>query len=319
MKWAFTLLSLGLFIGGSAQFFAPIGATWTYYDYIDSPWPDRIGRPYFRIVVTADTTINNRTYSKLQRFAFDGLPIDSSEIFLRLENDTIFFFEDGMDKPSFHYTGQPGDTLLFYIPKNLRFLNPGCCSVQVEGSTGLVVTVIDSITTINLQGVNLRRWYISGPEFLPIPKDTMFTPWGWPGRYITEKLGGYMTLFGIGTTCCVGGFPGYLHCYEDSVVQYYSDTIPCTYPVGIAQITAPVLQMKVYPNPSTRVIHIEAGDKWQLPFQLEVYDHMGQLIDTRQVDPSLNNINLDLRCGIYVIRIYDSESHFWTKKLTILN
>jgi uncharacterized repeat protein (TIGR01451 family) len=72
------------------------------------------------------------------------------------------------------------------------------------------------------------------------------------------------------------------------------------------KITSEQMQVKVYPNPTTGLVHIERGNTEQISILL--FDNLGRVLLSRDSEQSLTQLNLsDLLPGIYYLSVNDGK------------
>jgi len=119
---------------------APIGATWTYFesDLVGGGGP-------FTVTSLRDTFIEGRTCRYL---ANENREV---EIILYEQNDTVFTYQDNQFRILYDFTAQPGDTVEIYTP-------------LFECLNNTYPIRIDSIGTVSWQNLVLQVQWISNIE-----------------------------------------------------------------------------------------------------------------------------------------------------------
>lgn len=240
--------------------FAPIGAVWYYhkYEFFQFPW---VPIKFYRIEATGDTLIQGRSCSILET----SDPIDCTrrrnKEYVSQQGDTIWLYDQDTEafQLLYNFGAQPGDTWTIDL-------------VQVLSEMPLTVTIrVDSISTVNIAGTSLRRYYashkIDSPEW-----EGEFYPFPFP---FTELLGAepylfYIWTFEIGPLCDTA-YPRGLRCYYDPNFGSYETGIApfCNWiGVPVRETLSEPEGVRVFPNPVSDRLHIENLRGAALAFEL---------------------------------------------------
>lgn len=282
MKTLTIITLLLISISLNAQVFAPDEAVW-YYSYD----PDvTLDDGYQKIEVVGDTLINEKMCKILQRTNIGYshwdqkyYEIDAGKILLYEEDSVVYFKKDSLFHVLYDYSAKAGDS--FY-------------SISLISSCNEPFLVeIDSITTIDFDGVPLKKFHIG--EY-----------------YYLEKIGypDYMFRFQIPCEPLTGPhYPGPLRCYFDNSVGNLSTDIvsSCDYITSSNQIRLNNNSIKIYPNPSQRQesINIEISD--ENVKKIAIYNSIGQLIKNHNIIDN-NNATISIEnSGNYIVCFKDKN------------
>lgn len=118
-----------------------------------------------------------------------------------------------------------------------------------------------------------------------------------------------------GDNISVSYFPGSLMAEDGSKAKAFGPAAiynPAN-PVGNVEIIERALN--VYPNPATSVINIEYD---KAPYQVSLFNSLGVLVQSDISETQMFKLNVgQLKKGLYLIRIKDSENNLITKKVLI--
>lgn len=198
------------------------------YNYFE-PEPWTFNGWEFRAFVAGDSVVNGQTYTLLKRsgiYTFQHSPVYTTTTFensfyglIRMEDSKLYVNYDGFEFFLFDYNAQAGDSLYSEYYGH-GFMNP---------------LIIQSVDTIQIDGVNHRRYW------LPVTSEL-------DARFFIEGIGHeYGLLEPIHT------FEDYaaLYCYaENGNSIYIQDTLLCDFTIGIQDITPVKFEVSVYPNPA---------------------------------------------------------------------
>jgi hypothetical protein len=74
--------------------------------------------------------------------------------------------------------------------------------------------------------------------------------------------------------------------------------------------------ISVYPNPTKDVLKVAVNHKFDSEFNVAIYSKMGKLLRSLRKDETENIFDVDLTdlpAGLYLIRLYNSDSHYQIK------
>jgi hypothetical protein len=240
--------------------FAPIGAVWHYhkYEFFQFPWTTI---KYYRIEAIGDTLIQGRSCRILET----SDPVDCTRRrereYVHQQGDTIRLYDPDAEifQIMYNFGAQAGDTWTIDL-------------IQMLSEMPLTLTIrVDSITTVNIAGTSLRRYYASqktqSPEY-----ESDFYPFEYP---FTELLGAERYLFYTWEfekgPLCDTSYPRGLRCYYDPNFGYYETGIApfCNWiGVPVREMLSEPEGVRVFPNPASRTLHIENLREEALAFDL---------------------------------------------------
>ena len=287
MRLLFIIMSIasyGIIQSQDATIFGPKGATWHYSAWTLFPPP-----PQFVFVSEGDTMINNINARIIQYYTIDSgtaYPVDSLNKFVYTVGNQVFYWVEDEFYLLFDFDAQPGDTIYSRAEYYPVFL--GCDSDFSNGPIDFSY-VVDSIGSINIDGVDLRTQYVT-------PVNTKgFSDWSIDGP-IVERIGLYSYSnfwWGRGEGCILGGFPDLLRCYEDQDIYFKNlgdkFDLPCEFINGVLALKEKL--NPIYPNPATDIISLpENADL------INIYNYTGQKLNTwknqNQIDITILQPNI---------------------------
>lgn len=277
----------------NAQVFAPDEAIW-YYSYD----PDiTLDDGYQKIEVVGETLVNDKMCKILQRLNIgysywyqEYYEIDAGKIFIYEEDSVVYFKKDSLFHILYDFSAKAGDS--FY-------------SISLISSCNEPFLVeIDSITTIDFDGVPLKKFHMGD-------------------YYYLEKIGypDYMFQFQIPCEPITGPhYPGPLRCYFDNVVGNLSTNIVsgCDYITSANGQKLTNKLIKVYPNPShsQESIRIEIFDRNIKGFI--IYNSLGQkLRNFNKTDEESTFISIK-NPGSYIIGFIDNNDNIIYREKIII-
>lgn len=266
----------------NAQVFAPNEAVW-YYTYD----PDiTLDDGYQKIEVVGDTLVKDKLCKILQRTNIGYsywyqkyYETDAGKILIYEEDSVVYFKKDSLFHVLYDFSAKAGDS--FY-------------SISLFSSCNETFLVeIDSVTTINFDGVPLKKFHIED-------------------YYYLERIGypEYMFRFQIPCEPFTGPhYPGPLRCYSDNIVGDLSTNIVsnCDYITSSNQIGLNSNSIKIYPNPSQRqeCINIVVSDEEVK--KIALYNSIGQLIKNYGIVDNKNATISMENSGNYIICFKDKN------------
>lgn len=273
------------------------GATWTYCLYTE------LGDVYAKEVwqVTSDSLIGDCVYDVIQPVDTLGLPIANSGKMLltRYANDTVYRFVNNKEYLFFVFNLNEGDVFTTF-----RSAGWGSYGVPNYGNDSTCCSLKPLLVTqkneVELGGLTLNEYSL---------KDTLFTSLYDYDEYlgywkIVDRIGPINTypLIDIHETGSYNGLCTYWFvCAPQALLSAYRDDsfeqvwFVCN-PTSVAENSMEEV-IKVYPNPSMGIVHIESVDV----SEVQVYNRFGLLVKTFQ---KTNQINLEtLPKGIYMLII----------------
>ena len=274
------------------QTWAPTGAKWTYtFFYMMVSGVDT-----FTVRSIGDTTILSHTCKILKKSSgtCDARP---SLEYMYSDSGKVFLYDNS------RYTFQ----LLYNFNANI-----GDSSIIFPGdfpSTDSIVTIVDSISTININSHILKKLYVH--------RYSTNQYWTTGDGIIIENIGDTYYMFPWYISICDAQWAGPLRCYEDTMIGFHDfGTAPsCDYTnVGITEIENN-FKMTIYPNPALDQITIENNSNEN--FEYLIYNYCGQLQKTGFVTEKFTTIPVgDFSVGLYNI-VLRAGSSVITKKIII--
>ena len=249
---------------------------------------------------TGDTVVGETHYLKVLRCEDQQMQKWIIEGFIREDSNKKVYYRDTIAKQEcllYNFGCNVGDTLQ---------LNCGC------SKTGFLV---DSIRIIAIDGIPRKHFYLTYLE--------MKTQEIW-----IEGIGSTMGILNGGGWghCLTGGSMGeaLLCFFEDGIKKYQSPQFSnyCFLNPEIidgTETTKSVSQFKVYPNPVSGELFIQANSNTTEAYSLEMYSVKGELVATECVDSGSNLHRIDtssLRNGIYIVRLI-SDSGKYDEKVIV--
>jgi len=248
--------------------FAPEGATWWY-----TPW--FLGLPdtsYYTFTAAGDSVLDGWN-ARIMRcsITYGGVLYPESDLdrYVVSAGDKVYYRVAGEFVLLFDFGAEVGDTIYskveqFPIPTSFFDPEPGeIWNFQYR---------IDSVSTMTLNGVNLRVQHLNN-----LYLDGMAPQWGVGSPYVmvVERIGSLGAYWwGNGLGAFLAGQPGRLRCYEDSEVFYHSPAVinqPCDYIYNTAAKEPALLKLSFYPNPATSTVRLPF-----IPDLLWCFDALGR-------------------------------------------
>jgi hypothetical protein len=176
---------------------------------------------------------------------------------------------------------------------------------------------IDSVTTVTINGVSLKKQFVSY---------TLWSNYG-PVYYsstIIEALGDLQFMFNIFPSfvmSCDMNYSSGLRCYDDNIIGHYETGIApsCTY-IGFVGVDSPESevgrQIRAYPNPAGDFLNIRTEIPGIIGFNIS--DMIGKKVKTGIVISNQICIQ-ELPQGMYFLEYFDADHHFITNWKVIKN
>jgi hypothetical protein len=259
---------------GQTKSFAPIGARWLYRPH-ELTFPDS---RLYAFTVTQDTLLDGLLASELLctqwvNGQFQDFPDLNKYVYAN--SDSVWYRVDNHWELLFDFGALPGDT----IRSKVEFFGifNGCIGPD-PGQVWDVAYTIDSIGIETIGGAPLRVQYVR--NLCPNTDECWSVGgWGLPGK-IVERIGsvelGYW--WGQGSACLLGGFPGYLRCYEDAQLSFVGNigNTACDL-VSTNEIDA--YNVSISPNPTSGTVNFSFSPlRSDLAFR--VFDTLGRTLET---------------------------------------
>ncbi|MFZ6050716.1 T9SS type A sorting domain-containing protein [Halocola ammonii] len=286
----FSFLFLVSYFCQSQSEWAPVGAQWHYESkFVSFSNGDEYYAPML-FTVTADTTVNGQTCSKVVQTLGDccsnlssaNLETDEGLTFLTYaENDSIYFYDYHNEsfKLVMDLGMQVGDTLTYTLFSTIGGENP----YEVEAE----LIVLDE-GEVMVNGNELRQLTVSAPTFTGVESITFTETLGFSHFFlvIPEVLSGF----------CDGEYPNRLRCYNSpnfgmyEAVEYECDTSFVI--TDISEIDSP--RISVYPNPADESISLEienlpTGDQ----LDVSILDLQGREVKSATLRQNQNSLSID--------------------------
>ncbi len=305
-KLTFTLAIAFMISSLNAQF-APEGATWHYGEGF--AFSGNID--YMKFVAEGDTIIEGVTCQKIRKYGQVACLGRPSTEFTYESEGIVYYYNPHHSEFEilYDFTAEPGDTWTMFT------YEPG------DTSENEVTVHIDSVDTVILNGVELKRMYALYQYDFP----------AWPGgpnhwrtEVLIERLGniGYMfnlhnqTLF-----VCDGNYSTGLRCYEDEDFGLYEtgNADSCEYVfiwTSVSEVDKNNL-ISIYPNPVSQTLFIDAAPE-VAPATYILSDITGRTIQKG----TLNNNEIELGTipeGIYLLQFYAADHTLLVTKKMVKN
>ena len=248
------ILSAVTFLSAQLDGFAPVGAKWTYREYIPSPNP-AVGAYYpYYMQVDSEVVFQNRLCRHLSGGA--GLPQSQDwQFYLYNQNDSVFWYGfDNKFSLLYDFSAEVGDSWKIH-GFNL-----------LEGDT--VYVTVDSISHIVAGGDTLKVWHIT------------FSEWADWSDILIERIGS--TRFIIPFPALYESRISHLRCFESDTFQAIFVPYPCDtlIAVGTSAIAEnakdPVARL--YPNPASDQVQIECPAHTGEMLGVEMFDITGRKV-----------------------------------------
>jgi len=300
-----------LHLQGQNQAFAPIGARWYYRPY-EATYPDS---KLYAFTVAKDTLLAGLPAREVACSQWiDGQFQDFPNLnkYVHANSDSVFYWVDNHWELLFDFGALPGDTILSKV-EYFDIFNG--CGGPASGQIWDFAYRIDSSAVENIGGWPLRVQYISS-TCQNSSECWSIGGWAMPGK-IVERIGaieaGYW--WGQGTNCILGGFPGYLRCYEDDLVHYAGSVgnTPCGY-VNTNEIDG--YNISISPNPTSGILYFYFSPLLS-NLEFKVFDCLGRILQTGglMVGDTFFQLNLEsIPSGLLYVE-FASKSQTKTHKI----
>lgn len=278
--------------------FAPIGAKWWFSTFCFSE-PDC---GYFTIESKRDTLINGVTAKIIESELFGGDSwsdnyFTSSPLIMRSENNKVYRYDtlNGDFYVLYDFDLQAGDTLTIQDSSIYR----GYINYSGENDNAIFQVIVDSNVVKLYNGYLLRHLYTS---------PTTGSDYFFNGPII-ERIGNLHNLIGQATVMITAGFPEYLRCYKDNLIDLTSNN--CDYITSVRFKEDD--NLKFYPNPvSSGVLNITTKNEGNLnEIYLRILDFTGKEILDHEFYGQAESIQLNVSNipnGVYFLEIqYDNH------------
>jgi len=284
-----------LFCNSIYSQWAPIGAKWTYTmtfnmsNNIDT----------FVIRSVGDTSIQGHLCKILQKNAglCDLRPLRE---YMYEDNSKVFFYDNSRNifQMLYDFNGNIGDSIIIY-PDDYP-------------SNDYISTIIDSISTINVNSHILKKLYVhcSPSSINWIPSNS---------GVVIENIGDTYYMFPWLFGGCDAQWAGPLRCYEDTVLGAYNfNTAPsCDYTllVGINETNNP-FKIDIFPNPASEQINLDINI--DNSFNYYIYNIFGLLKMTGVSQSKITTISTSSLCNDIYNVVVDIEGKTIRSKFIVL-
>lgn len=294
-----------LYVASFAQNWYPDGATWTFNDdqYLMTSYP---AHGYVKYSVGNDTVIND-TVSKLiniNKVAYNGNESVCNPLIVHESNSRVYHWTGERFKLMYDFNLNAGDTL-----KTEILYADFCDSVSP--------VIIDSVSSVNINGINLKVQYIS------------YTPYNWEyfvdarTERIVERVGSER-YFIYSPNCEFGDHFAYtgLRCYNDNDISYRNEwwdyfyhDVECDSVINANIQEASTIKFTVYPNPADDFVIISDDGQYGGAFCAELYNSLGEKLYRATAECSASFSMENYPAGLYVIKVYMKKSDIYTFKI----
>lgn len=281
-------------------------AKWVFNEQVMLVDYDAHGTQEYTVI--KDTLIANETAKLIQRqvTSYQGTTLNIDTLYVYEKNEKVYYWDGTSFVLMYDFSKNVGDTLDINVDLGV------CDSVSP--------VILDSLTLINLDGIELKKQYCSYTEYK--------TSAGFENELITfevTELIGNEQNFIYQPQCGAGEHFVYtgLRCFENDNVQYVNDwwathypNIACDSLINVSLNTVNMLNsdVSIYPNPTRETIYVSSKNFETNIYKLEVYDLYGKKL--LEGSRNTSNINISkLRAGIYLLKIYTDKTNFWVKKI----
>lgn len=300
------LIVILLFSGVSfaQQDWAPIGAKWWFKS--DCLLDPDCG--YYTLESKRDTLINNVWAKVIEKKIFGGeggTNIGLSKFIMYANDNKVYNYDEinGEFYVLYDFNLQAGDTLTIQSPHKYRgFQNP-----YGENDIVFFQVVVDSTIIKSVGGYPLKHLYTS-------PTDT--SAYFFNGA-IKERLGNSFSIFGEPTLGMPGGYPSYLRCYKDDLIDLTNSNCDYISTTGIAEAVENTIS--VYPNVVNDFLQINWGKEGlAYKFTINLYDSRGEIVYTKNIVSSESILKIDtqhLFSGLYFLNVIQSTGQIYNYKI----
>lgn len=95
------------------------------------------------------------------------------------------------------------------------------------------------------------------------------------------------------------------------------DNVPCQLSIGVAHSTKEIIEIRLYPNPTTGTLNIELENEKTSEVTLEIYNLLGKKVYNQTITQKSINLN-HLNNGVYFIQLTDiNKKHIVPQKLML--
>jgi hypothetical protein len=296
----FTILSSS---SNNAYAWAPVGATW-YYTERHAFSGDQT---FLKITSVKDTVVFDKNCRLIQK---QGNPMCSGRPNIELmyqKDSVVYFWDDEFNRFQILYDLTKRIREFWIIEVYDNRYDWELDSFIINADT--IRITVNSISSIEINGKLLKQLHVTYDVI------TEVYPYSY-NSIIIEKIGDVNYLFNYypySSMACDGNFANGLRCYEDSELGFYSTGIAdsCNYIykwVSIQEFYSDSYQAVIYPNPFTDQLTIEGLPNDDL--LIEIYDLFGRAVylDTRPSDNSITISTADIKAGLYLLRVRDTDS-----------
>lgn len=290
----------------NAQYFAPVGAKWTYTYSLNgfgNPPPYTIES--LTIEVTKDTNINNITCRELEIII--PSPLNTLQKYIRSINDSVLIYSPVNNKFNllYDFTANIGDTLMIYYD-----------DFDLGSLIDSALVEVDSVGFKNVKGISYRAYH---QKCLVNVSNCPERSTGW----IIDSLGmieyGDRFSYLFPAMNIAGSVIGSLRCYTDNNTFYNYDNTNCDSSYVITSVNdISNTKINIYPTligSNNRTITIESANDF--PKQIKLVTLTGISIptnSTQQQNKIELTINKNIPSGIYLLKFQLNNIPF-TKRI----
>jgi hypothetical protein len=282
---------------------------------VNTEWHYRFGQAFTTASINEtlkydrDSILNNDTVKVLTHtryFSSCNTPTPSVTIF-KQKSDSVFFRNAitlNQWQLLVNYGAMPGQTWTFTIQ-------------NYDNTLQAYTVAVNSVSTALINSLPLKVLNVTYKTFNSQFSVNMNTP-----GTIYERFGDNHYLFNFTTKIapvCDADYAQDILCYQDSTFGLKQFTAySCNYfTTGEAEISHDEIFF-VSPNPALREIFIKSL-KSSETFFLQIHDLAGRMLYSEWLvaNNHMNNLELDLTDGVYLLTIQNSNKERFTKKLVI--
>lgn len=303
-KLTFTI-TIALMISRLNAQFAPEGATW----HFSEAHAFSGDQGFMKFVAEGDTIIQGVTCQKIRKYGQVGCLGRPSMEFTYETDGIVYYYNPHHSEFEilYDFTAEPGDTWTMFTYEH------------EDTAENEVTVLIDSVDTVILNGVELKKMYALYQYNLFSGGEPDFSHQG----ILIERLGNIRYMFDLRTYAylyCDGNYSTGLRCYEDEEFGLYNPgSVDCEYVytwTSVSEVDKNDL-ISIYPNPVSQTLFIDTAPE-VAPATYILSDMTGRTIQNGALNN--NEIELgDIPEGVYLLQFYDADNTLLTAKKMVKN